>query len=76
MSTQTAKNNVVMINGQKIALDRIASPALKAALMEINDMGGNLDVLKERLSNWQDKTWKQWRDGSGQKGCVMGCVLG
>jgi hypothetical protein len=76
MSIQTTTNNVVTINGQKIDLGRIESPALKAALMEIHAMGGNLDVLKERLSNWEDKTWKQWRDGSGQKGCVMGCVLG
>ena len=76
MSAQTATNNVVTINGQGIDIDRIESPALKAALMEIDSMGGNLDVLKERLSNWQDKNWKQWRDGGGQRGCVMGCVLG
>jgi len=76
MSTQNDTNSVVTINGQKIDLGRIESPALKDALREIHSMGGNLDILKERLSNWQDKTWKQWRDGSAQKGCVMGCVLG
>lgn len=76
MSTQTATKSVITINGQKIDLGRIESPALKAALIEIHSMGGNLDILKERLANWEDKTWKQWRDGSGQRGCLMGCVLG
>lgn len=70
------KNPTIKVKGMDILINEVKSPALRKVLSEVKNSDSDIDSLKSTIGSWRDKQWKQWRDGSAQRGCVTGCLMG